>query len=136
MRIKIDPNNPKSVAAITAALHAVNGTATAHTFTSAEEMARLATIAEEWVAQVLLVLSERPGARMTCESGDKVANSYRYSRVGTSVTLERGSSKTWYLVNCCSITLWNDAGKFRLYLTPEQDAAGFAADFSLLAASL
>lgn len=120
--IKIDIKN---AATIEAALAAVNGRAEAHTYTTFYEVADVAAKAEA-ALENLLLKGDRPGARWSKTSGSKVANSYKNSRLATTVVLERKTAG-WYLVEVHSVSVMESGGgKGRLTLTQAQDAAAKA----------
>jgi hypothetical protein len=118
MRIKIAEKN---VAKIEAALAAANGKANAHTFTSYADVAKIAATAEADIGRLGLPMSHRSGARFASTSGSAVANRYKYTRQGTTITIERGSS-AWYLINVRSATLWAGGGRDQTLLSQAQDA--------------
>ena len=116
---------PKNAEAIEAALREVNGKAVAHAYTSYAEVAGLVSAAEKELAAVLYK-KDWPGARWTETSGGKTANSYKYMRDATHVTIERRSS-AWYVIEARHASIGtNGGGAGRLYLTPEQDEAAKA----------
>ena len=112
--------------ALEAALAEVNGRATEHTFTSFAGLESLAHLAEERLAGYGLPLAMRRGARLFATSGERVAKSYRSTRIGTGVTIERRTG-AWYLVSAGAVTLYAESGgDRRLSLTAEQDAEAVA----------
>lgn len=114
----------KNTAAIEAALAAVNGRATAHTFVQYREIERLAERAE---LETLRYLSkgEAPGATFTAVSGSETAKSYTYRRTATSVELLRRAGD-WYLAAVCDSTIFAAGGFSKLVLTAAQDAQAIA----------
>lgn len=111
---------PANAAAIEAALAAVNGRASAHAFTSFEEVADLAASAEEAIADLNIPKTARAGAVWYQTSGAAVANAYKGTRQGTSVKLVRRTSG-WHLEAAASATLYKEGGGAgRLHLTPTQ----------------
>lgn len=120
--IKITAAN---IVAIQAALAAINGRATQHTF-SADEIVDVALAAEFKVIALLGNKKDVVGATVFAGSGDKLPNTYKYGRQVNQITIERRSSG-WWLVYICSFgTLDKSAGSTRLTLTPEQDAKAVA----------
>jgi hypothetical protein len=112
----------KNSAAIVAALAAVNGKATAHAWTTFGDIDYLARVAEVKLLDLVGSQKAAVGASFRATSGSKVANSYKYSRSGTAVTLERRSTG-WFLVHAAEQTLYpNTGGDRRLVLTQAQDA--------------
>lgn len=127
--LKITETN---VAAIEAALAEINGRCTAHTYTSAAEIAEIARLGEvtlaEWLPKDAL-----PGAVITATSGDWVPNAYRGVRIGTRVVLQR-RSRGWYLISVHATTLYREGGRTRFTLTREQHAlavARFSSQYSV-----
>jgi len=119
MKIKISTENKDK---IEAALREVNGRSEAHAYTSYAEVAALAESAEKEMEE-LLYRKDWKGARWEETSGAKVANSYKGTRNGTKVTLDRGS-KDWFLVAAVQVSVFNSGGgSGHLYLTPKQDEA-------------
>lgn len=115
MRILIDPKNE---AKIVAALAAVNGRASDHTYTTLGDIAAVARDAE---AALLAILPKTlaPGAVYTAVSGGPVPRAYKYRRNGTYVRLERGAAG-WFLVNADRIEIYDKGGFSTLHLTQEQ----------------
>ena len=112
----------KNSAAIVAALAAVNGKATAHSFTMFGDIDYLARVAEKQLLDLVGSQKAAVGAAFRATSGSKVANSYKYARSGTLVALERRSTG-WFLVHAAEQTLYpNTGGARRLVLTQAQDA--------------
>ena len=121
MRIKIE-DSEKSLATIQSALSAVNGKATAHTFTRASDIVAIAERLEARLDSLQIPKKDRPGASGRETSGDSVPNCYEYSRTATRVTFSRGS-KDWFLVGVESARIYKDGGgPLYLVLTAEQDA--------------
>jgi len=106
--IKIAPENE---AAIEAALLAVNGDATEHTFTKFSELLDLANKAELVVEGIVGDKASAPGAVLLAISGEAVANKRgdRYGRRATSITIERQVSG-WYLTHIAHATIDAEGG--------------------------
>jgi hypothetical protein len=120
MKIKIVEENAEK---IEAALKAVNGRATGHTFTDFSSIEEVAEKAEEALDDLDMPASYRRGARYCADSGSPVANAYQSARKGTHITIERGT-KGWYLVAVETRWLYPDqGGQSWLYLTEGQDEA-------------
>lgn len=120
--IKITAAN---IAAIQAALVAVNGRALNHTFT-ADEILEDALSAEFKVIAMLGNKKDAIGATVYSRSGDKLPNAYKWSRQINIMCIERRASG-WWLVGLVNSTV-NDksASYLRLILTAEQDAKAVA----------
>lgn len=106
-------------AAIEAALHAVNGRATAHAYTAANEVVNASERGEMELEKLGLPKASRSGAFVKSCSGSRVANAYRGIRLGTVLTLERRSS-AWYLVGVSQVTLKQEGGRDKLLVSQEQ----------------
>jgi hypothetical protein len=119
MKIKIDSKN---TAALEAALENANGRSTAHTFKWAFEIIGLAQQAEAQLQSLGLAKGSRSGAIATANSGGKVPNAYKYTRITTIAILQRGSS-AWFLVEIGTAESFRrTAGAVHVSLTPAQDA--------------
>ena len=122
MKIKID--DPK----LGAALDAVNLQADAHTAGAGEIQGLGETLDKKLSA--LLPKKDWKGARASYESGARVPNAYKYSRIVTRVTLERGAG-AWFVIGLERLDIWGNAAALSISLTPAQrDAA--VGRFSLL----
>jgi hypothetical protein len=112
----------KNSAAIVAILASVNGKAELHAWTTFDDIDYLARVAEVRLLDLVGSQKAAAGAEFRATSGAKVANSYKYSRSGTAVTLERRSTG-WFLVYAAEQTLYpNTGGERKLTLTAAQDA--------------
>ena len=129
MKIKIptlqDCGSKKvNLAPISAALAAVNGTAVDHTYDTSD-IVRLASEAEAFAITLFDNKKLVVGARYRAESGSDVANSYKYNRISTVVTLERCTTG-WFLIEVSRGTIWRSGGSQRLILSEAQDAFAVA----------
>ena len=123
MKIKINETNR---AAISAALAAANGKATAHTFNSAEDIIACAATAEAQLTALGIPKNERAGATAGASSGSKLPNAYKYSRITTRITITRGSS-AWFLTEITTGETWDKkSGGTYLKVTSAQDATAVA----------
>jgi len=111
--------------AIEAALSAANHGATAHTFTNFCEVTLLAEHAETHLIALIGAKRLAVGAVVVVRSGGALPSAYSYYRVTTRVELVRRSS-AWWLVSVSSEQSGREAGKLRITLTHEQDAAAIA----------
>lgn len=112
------------IAAIEAALVAVNGKSTAHTITSGTKVVTIAAKAEKLLNE-LIPAKARAGATYSYTSGGAVANSYKHIRNATKITLQRGS-KDWMLVDVENVGIFTSGGGEKMTLTPAQDAKAIA----------
>lgn len=120
--IKITEAN---AAAIVDALKDANGKNREHTYNSYLAIAELAVSAEQQLEKLGIAKARRAGAAMSAISGDKMPNSYKYSRTGTWVCLERRSSD-WYLVRASAKNLFKEGGCNMLTMTKAQDEEAVA----------
>lgn len=118
MKIRIHEDNAEK---IIAALKAANVRDGVHKYTEWQEIDYLAQQAENRLNSVSLPIKARSGATFTSTSGEKVANSYKYMRAATQVTITRGS-KDWFLTDVQSTSIGTSSPAPRLTLTPDQDA--------------
>ena len=116
--IKITQSNSKK---IEAALREINLKSTAHTYTNFDEIEALVEDAESRLTNLLGAKKNFAGAIFDATSGFAVGNSYKYSRIGTHVTLTRKLTG-WYLVDAVSTIIYKAGGKKILRLTEDQDA--------------
>lgn len=122
--IKVTADN---ATAIEAALAEVNGKATAHAYTTVQEIIEIAERGEKKLESLGVIKSARKGAGVWATSGGMVANSYKYSRTVTHVKLERRSAD-WWLVEVSTASLFpNQGGMFHTRLTEAQDQMAIAA---------
>ena len=61
-----------------------------------------------------------PGAVVYLESGNSVANAYKFTRIGSRVRCERRSS-AWYITDIKCTALYKNGGRDSITLTKEQD---------------
>lgn len=121
--IRITPANFKAIVAV---LKEANGKAEAHAYTTYSEIEQLAEMAEMRATSLLGAKSRTPGAVAVSVSGESVAKSYRGTRNGTLVRLERRASG-WFLTEARSVEIYTEGGKdMRMLLTKEQDAQAIA----------
>lgn len=117
--IKITPGNEQ---AIIDALKAVNGTATAHTFTTYGEIEDEAKIAETEAKATKLTQAALIGAKWLGTSGFMVAKEYEKKardRIATNVLLEKKKAG-WYLIAVSKVKIGREGGGGWLHLTAEQ----------------
>ena len=117
--IKITPANEQ---AIIDALKAVNGTVTAHTFTTYGEIEDEAKIAETEAKATGLTQKDLIGAKYSGTSGFMVAKAYEKKargRVATHVVMEKKKAG-WYLTAVQKVEIGREGGGGWLHLTVEQ----------------
>jgi hypothetical protein len=117
--------NAANARKIEAALAAVNGRASAHTFTTFAEVEQVATTLERKLQGLGIAKKYRAGAGGTARSGDGVAKAYDYTRKATEIRIERRSS-TWFLAAIYEATAYAEGSHPRLVLTENQDAIAIA----------
>ncbi len=112
-------------AKVQAELDRVNGRASAHCYTDADEIYALARYGEGRLSGLLTAKKDFKGATMTCVSGSSVSNAYAKKswkpRIATRVLLLRGSVE-WYLTSIAPDEIYSTGGSTGLRLTPTQDA--------------
>jgi hypothetical protein len=96
--------NLKNDGKIRDVLASVNGTASAHTFTSASDIAPGLAMAESELKSLGLRKPSWTNAQITIHSPGPTASAYRYDAIGTRVILERGASG-WFMVDASRIDL-------------------------------
>ena len=116
--IKITQSNSKK---IELALANANGKSTAHTFVNFAQIEALVVDAEKRLTSLLGSKKHFPGAVFDAISGFAVPNAYKYSRIGTQITLTRKPTG-WYLATVASTVIYKEGGKKTLRLTEAQDA--------------
>ena len=122
--VVLDKNPEK----LEAALSAVNGRATTHTWVARSlfSIERLAAEAEKQLHRLGVPKRERAGAKYVAQSGSRLPNAYHGTAVATTATLLRRSSH-WYLVDYERYDLWPRHPPQRtLVLTADQDARAVA----------
>ena len=127
MKIKIiaaainpSPTIDRNTVALAAALAKANGRASAHT-ADLRDLADAARDAEAQLASLGLPVTRRVGARAQYLSGGKVASAYKYPRLVTHATLERGTNG-WFLVGCVTVSAWPaDAGSVTVSIPSPAD---------------
>jgi hypothetical protein len=110
---------------IEVALAAVNGRATAHTFSTFAEIEQVATTLERKLQYLGIAKKYRVGASGTARSGGSVARSYDYARKATDIRIERRSN-TWFLVSIDEATAYAEGSHPWVTLTESQDAIAIA----------
>jgi len=111
--------------AVEAALLAVNGKSKEHTFTEYLQIAKVVQDAELGLEKLGILKKDAAGAKFIAYSGGTVPNSYKYSRIGTSILLERKSSG-WHLTNIKTYNLYQKPPNNQFILTEKQDACAIA----------
>jgi hypothetical protein len=116
--LKITAENAQ---AIEDALREANGRAAEHTYTTYEEIEKIAARAERLLGGYISAVARYAGARYKSTSGGSVPNAYKFTRTATAVTLERRKAG-WYLTEIRPTKIYKKGGNEALLLTPEQDA--------------
>ena len=111
--------------AVEAALLAVNGKSKEHTFTDYSKIAEIVQDAELGLEKLGILKKDAIGAKFICYSGGSVANSYKYSRIGTVIHFERKSSG-WHLTSIKTYNLYQKPPHNQFILTENQDACAIA----------
>lgn len=116
MRTKICEQN---IERIESDLAEVNGDAHDHCYTTYKEILALVKIAEQKMAERLLVKSESMGLVFRSTSGLPVPNSYRYKRKATRVELTF-NRVDWYITAICEDYVYREGGRSRIFLSESQ----------------
>jgi hypothetical protein len=111
--------------AVETALSLVNGKSKEHTFTDYSQIAEVAKDAESGLEKLGILKKDVVGAKFIAYSGGTVPNSYKYSRTGTVIHLERKSSG-WHLTNIKTYNLYQKPPHNQFILTEKQDACAIA----------
>lgn len=118
MKIAIKQENRIKIAA---ALMDVNGNASAHTYTKPADIDEVVGNAEHALKFSKLPKTYQVGAKFTSTSGERTANSYKYSRQATEVVICKGSGGKWFLVGVNATTINVNGGNQKLLLSANQD---------------
>ncbi len=112
--IKFDAANAEKINAI---LDEVNGKATDHTYKTFVEM--VADCNNQISRSESLVGGKKYaiGIKIIIESGHSVSKSYKYTRIGTRITLECRASG-WFITNICRTNIWAKGGESTILMTP------------------
>ena len=105
--------------AIEAALHDVNGKATAHTYNSYHGVEVEAMYADKAIMSLVGSKKVMVGAILLTTSGDSVASAYEYQREGTALTLVYKTSG-WHLTAIVCVALYKNGGRRGIVLTKAQ----------------
>ena len=106
----------KNTAKINALLGEVNGRASDHTYL---DFVDFKTDAERFILKIETLLGGKKhcvGAKFSIESGDSVPNAYKYTRIGTRISLERRASG-WFVTDIKRVDIWAQGGKSAIVLT-------------------
>ena len=105
---------------LASALASANGKASAHV-ADIGDIVEAARDAEAQLAALGLPATRRVGAQASHLSGGRVAKAYKYPRLVTHSTLERGTNG-WYLVGCATRSAWpTDAGRVIVQIPASAD---------------
>jgi hypothetical protein len=122
MKIKISIENKDK---IEQALKAINGNATEHTLTTFEEIVNVVSVTHHKIKALYIPYSKTSGISFVYGSGIPVANTYKYPRKTTVVTIQRGKAE-WFLTNISETQLYpNQSGKRILKITPKHEKEAF-----------
>ncbi len=112
--IKFTAANSEKINAI---LTQVNGKATDHTYNKFTDM--VADCNNQIARTENLVGGKKYaiGIKIMVESGYSVKSAYKYTRIGTQITLECRASG-WFITNICRADIWASGGKSTILMTP------------------
>ena len=106
----------KNAAKINALLGEVNGRASDHTYCKFTDFE---SDAENVISRVEKLLGGKKhcvGAKAIIESGDSVPNAYKYTRIGTRLSLECRASG-WFVTDIQRADIWARGGECKIVLT-------------------
>ena len=106
----------KNAAKINALLDSVNGRASGHTYCTFTEFK---TDAENTISRVEKLLGGKKhcvGAKFSIESGNSVKSAYKYTRIGTRLSLECRASG-WFVTDIQRADIWARGGECKIVLT-------------------
>ena len=106
----------KNAAKINALLGEVNGRASDHTYHSFNNFS---VDAEALIWKIENILGGKKycvGAKFSIESGGSVKNAYKYTRIGTRISLECRASG-WFVTNIQRADIWAKGGESKIVLT-------------------
>jgi hypothetical protein len=121
MKIKVIERNS---AKIQAALDAVNGRASEHTYRVYRDIAALVADAEARRRNLRLYKNEAKGMQLHCISGLRVPRAYKWSRNATRVELTYCATG-WCITALDRTTISGEGGSLRILLTPALDRVAF-----------
>ena len=111
--------------AVETALCLVNGKSKEHTFSDYLQISSVVQDAESGLEKLGILKKDAVGAKFIAYSGGSVDNSYKYSRTGTVIHLERKSSG-WHLTSIKTYNLYQKPPRNQIILTEKQDACAIA----------
>ena len=106
----------KNAAKINALLGEVNGRASDHTY---REFGDFKTEAERFISKIETLLGGKKycvGAKFSIESGGSVKSAYKYTRIGTRISLECRASG-WFVTSIERAHIWARGGECKIVLT-------------------
>jgi hypothetical protein len=112
--IKFDIKNAEKVNAI---LSDVNGKATDHTYKTFQDMVAACNFDIARAENLVGGKKFAVGIKIIVESGQSVSKSYKYTRIGTQVTLESRPSG-WFITDITRADIWASGGKSTIHMTP------------------
>jgi hypothetical protein len=112
--IKYDASNTDKINAI---LAEVNGRAGDHIYCNYQDFAPAANAKIAEVKNLVGGEKYTVGIKISIESGGSVSKSYKYTRIGTRIALERKASG-WFVTEIKRIDIWAKGGESKIVLTP------------------
>ena len=102
---------------INAILTEVNGRAVDHTYRSFNNFLVDAEAVIWKIENLLGGKKYCSGAKFSIESGGSVKSAYKYTRIGTRISLERRASG-WFVTDIQRADIWAKGGESKIVLTP------------------
>ena len=112
--IKFTESNADKINTI---LAEVNGRAGDHVYRSYEDLAADAGNVIKKIETILGGKKYCVGAKFSVESGNSVKSAYRYTRIGTRISLECRATG-WFVTNMQRVDIWAKGGESQIELTP------------------
>ena len=97
-------------------LNEVNGRASDHTYCNFYDFE---VNAGNMIKKIETILGGKKccvGAKFSVESGNSVKNAYRYTRIGTRISLECRATG-WFVTNIQRVDIWAKGGESKIVLT-------------------
>jgi len=112
--IKFDVKNADKINAI---LDEVNGIAASHTYNKFTDMVADCNSQISRAENLVDGKKHAVGIKIIVESGYSVKSAYKYTRIGTQVTLECRSSG-WFITDITRADIWAKGGQSTIHMTP------------------
>ena len=112
--IKFDATNAEKINAI---LADVNGKAADHTYKTFQDMVADCNFTVARAENLVGGKKYAAGIKIIVESGYSVKSAYKYTRIGTQITLECRASG-WFITDITRADIWAEGGGRIIFMTP------------------